>query len=138
MGKLSDADRERINASLEYGAANFSEQDMDKVMEESGKAEEKATRLGDQFENFKLMWALLRDYRNGVYPNVPWKLVASIGFAVAYLIAPIDVVPDFIPILGFIDDATVFSLIVSAFQSEIRTYRQWKDLQDGEPRTNPK
>ena len=55
--------------------------------------------------------------------------LAAIGFAVAYLVSPIDVIPDFIPILGFVDDAAVFSLTLAAFQSEIDTYKEWKAQQ---------
>lgn len=96
-------------------------------MEESDKAEAKAGKLGAQFENFKLLWALLKDYYTKQYPHVPWKFVASIGFAVAYLVAPIDVIPDVIPVLGYVDDASVFGLVIKAFESEINTYRAWKN-----------
>ena len=88
-------------------------------------AENKGGKLGEQFENFKLLWALLKDYYNKVYPNAPWKLVAAIGFAVAYLVSPLDVIPDFIPVAGFIDDASVFALVVKGFESDITDYKNW-------------
>ena len=118
-------EKERVNQAFSHGANNFSQQDLEKVMKDSETAEAKGGKLGEQFENFKLLWALLKDYYNGKYPNAPWKLVAAIGFAVAYLISPIDVIPDFIPIAGFVDDASVFALVVAAFDSDIKAYKEW-------------
>ena len=128
---LNESDQERVKASVQHGVENFSQDDLKKVMADSATAEKKSSYLGDQFETFKVMWALLQDYWNGDYKNVPWKLIAAIGFAVAYLVSPIDVVPDFIPILGFVDDAAVFALTLAAFQSEIDDYKKWKSQRNG-------
>ena len=46
----------------------------------------------------------------------------------AYLVSPLDVIPDFI-LFGFVDDAAVFGLVVSAFQSELEDYKEWKKNQ---------
>ena len=127
---LNENDQERIKASVEQGGKNFTQEDLKKVMADSATAEKKSSYLGDQFETFKIMWSLLQDYWNGDYKNVPWKLIAAIGFAVAYLVSPIDIVPDFIPILGFVDDAAVFALTLAAFQSEIDKYKEWKEQQN--------
>lgn len=126
---LNATDQERVNASVENGAKNFTQEDLKKVMDDSEKAQKKSFNLGDQFETFKVLWALLQDYWNGDYKDVPWKLIAAIGFAVAYLVSPIDVIPDFIPIAGFVDDAAVFALTLAAFQSEVDAYKEWKAKQ---------
>ena len=44
---------------------------------------------------------LLRD------PRVPRRAKAALAFAVPYLASPIDLIPDFIPVLGQLDDALV-------------------------------
>ena len=122
---LEKKDRERVNLAFEKGTESFTREDLQKVMNDSATAEKKAGNLGEQFENFKLLWSLLKDYWSGEYNKAPWKLIAAIGFAVAYLVSPIDVIPDFIPVLGFVDDATVFALTIAAFQSEINDYKLW-------------
>jgi len=47
---------------------------------------------------------LLRD------PRVPRRAKAALAFAVPYLASPIDLIPDFIPVLGQLDDALVVAL----------------------------
>ena len=126
MDKLRKSDQERVNQSFVHGVESFTEEDLEKVKADAETAEKKAEFLGKQFENFKLMWSLLQDYWAREYTDVPWKLIAAIGFAVAYLVSPIDVIPDFIPFVGFVDDAAVFALVISAFQAELDEYKEWK------------
>ena len=124
--ELNPEDRERVHATFEHGSNVFSEEDMEKLKAERENAERKSTHLGEQFESFRLTWNLLQDYWSGNYKNIPWKLAASIGFAVTYLVSPLDIIPDFLPLLGFTDDAAVFALVISSFQSELDTYKEWK------------
>ena len=37
-------------------------------------------------------------------PRTPWLSKLLIGLAIAYLLSPIDLIPDFIPVLGHLDD----------------------------------
>ncbi|MGF1568298.1 MAG: YkvA family protein [Nodosilinea sp.] len=51
------------------------------------------------------------------HPQYRWVLVAG---TLLYLLSPIDISPDFIPILGWIDDAVVVSILVASM-SQILT-----------------
>ena len=46
--------------------------------------------------------------------------------AALYIISPIDLIPDFIPLIGFMDDIAVLTTIISALQGELVKYRNWK------------
>ena len=41
--------------------------------------------------------------------RTPWYAKALIGFILAYALSPIDLIPDFIPVLGFLDDLLIVS-----------------------------
>jgi len=43
-------------------------------------------------------------------PRVPWYAKLLAGGVVAYLFSPIDLIPDFIPVIGFLDDLIVVPL----------------------------
>ena len=45
------------------------------------------------------LWFAYRD------PRTPWVVKALCMFVVAYALSPIDLIPDFIPVLGYVDDA---------------------------------
>src|SRR4051812_16554681 len=45
-------------------------------------------------------------------PRVPWPHKPLLAAAVGYLLLPVDIVPDFIPAIGFLDDAFVAALAV--------------------------
>jgi len=47
-----------------------------------------------------------------VHPNCPRITRVCLGIAVAYVFSPIDLIPDFIPVVGFIDDALILPLLV--------------------------
>jgi len=47
-------------------------------------------------------------------PRVPWWRKALLGGAIGYLAMPFDLVPDFIPVVGLLDDALVVALVLRA------------------------
>ena len=55
--------------------------------------------------------------------------------ALAYLLAPLDFLPDFIPALGLVDDAALIALCVKFAAQDIDDYKAWlkeKGAESGE------
>lgn len=46
-------------------------------------------------------------------PRTPRRAKVMLGLAFAYALSPVDLIPDFIPVLGQIDDAVIFGFLVS-------------------------
>jgi uncharacterized membrane protein YkvA (DUF1232 family) len=44
-----------------------------------------------------------------------------------YFILPADLIPDFIPVIGYLDDLAVLTTIMNSLQKEISDYRIWKE-----------
>ncbi|MDN4589291.1 hypothetical protein DBA29_12375 [Xenophilus aerolatus] len=48
----------------------------------------------------------------GRHPGTPWLAKALGVFVVAYALSPIDLVPDFIPVLGYLDDVLLLPALI--------------------------
>ncbi|MDD5597282.1 MAG: DUF1232 domain-containing protein [Victivallaceae bacterium] len=53
-------------------------------------------------------------YKNVIaHPDCPKLSRWCLGFAVFYALSPIDVIPDFIPVLGYLDDVIILAILIS-------------------------
>lgn len=76
-------------------------------------------------KNVRELYALFKDAVNGKYKLAPASL-AMIGGGLLYFILPADLIPDFIPVAGYLDDLAVLTTIMNALKKEIDGYRVWK------------
>lgn len=79
-------------------------------------------------EDLRLLVLLIRDYVRGRYRNI--SPVSGIIFilAVAYLLIPIDLISDFIPGLGQLDDAAFLLACLYFLEKDLYRYRDWKEM----------
>ncbi len=72
------------------------------------------------------IFELLRDRVAGVYRKIPWATIAALTGALIYVLSPIDLILDFIPGIGFLDDAIVIGLAIRLALPDLEKYRAWK------------
>lgn len=68
----------------------------------------------------------LTDIVNGRYKDYNVTSLLMIVAAMIYLISPIDVIPDFILVLGLIDDVAIIGYVFSEVSVELDRYKEWK------------
>ncbi len=117
----------------------------DKVTEDKGLLDSlklivsKEGRLNDQLKNGKglqryakdllLLFSLVKDYYQGNYRDIPYKTISAAVVGLLYVINPIDIIPDFIPFIGQVDDALVLGFCLKLIQKDLLQYKAWKDSQ---------
>ena len=70
---------------------------------------------------------------------VPWRTTAAIVFGLGYFLMSVDLIPDVIPVVGFLDDALVVAEIVFLLSGDLRRFRahQAERARDATPRKAP-
>lgn len=115
--------------SLNEQAEKVEKKDLEKVLQKEEKIEEKF-RDNDSLKGYmskaKSLFSLVRDYWSGEYPEVPWKIIAAAVGALAYVLMPFDLIPDFIPLVGFLDDAGVIAACLKLVSDDLVEYEKWK------------
>ena len=65
-------------------------------------------------------------YASGRYRDVPWKTVMIILAAIIYFLNPLDLIPDFIPLMGLTDDFGVLVWVYNSVSTEIDKFLTWE------------
>jgi len=91
--------------------------------------EEEVESFFEKFKNLsfindmKLLFEMITDKKY----SLSAATYATIAGALAYVVLPFDVIPDFLPGIGFIDDAFVISFVIKQLKDEIENYKRFKD-----------
>ena len=82
--------------------------------------------FGDMWPYFQAMLRLIRAYSEGRYPEIPESTLVVIVAAIIYLVNPLDVIPDALPALGYLDDATVLALALRRSRAALDDFMTWE------------
>ncbi len=75
---------------------------------------------------FQTMLRLIRAYYQGDYHTLDESTLVVIIAAVIYVVNPLDVIPDALPAIGFLDDATVLALAVRRTRQTLDDFMTWE------------
>ena len=79
------------------------------------------------FFHFGIIFKMLLDFIKGNYNGLSLKGLITIIAAIVYLVFPIDLIPDFIPIAGQGDDFLILSIAYLLLSEDIEKYEKWKN-----------
>jgi uncharacterized membrane protein YkvA (DUF1232 family) len=123
-------DEDALKARVAHDAENVTEDDVRRVVGRRRELDEKFKKVPEKLNKLvnqvKLLYELIRAYVDGSYREVPWVSIATAAAAVVYFLAPIDLVPDIIPGIGYIDDLVVARFALSAIGSDLRAFCEHK------------
>ena len=116
-------------------AKNVSRDDMEDLLGKESTAErlsKKAGFISQYWEDIKTSFSLIRDWFNGSYDKIPGRMIASLAGALIYFISPVDLILDWIPMAGFLDDAAILAAVFKLSEADLKFYRKWKRKQQSE------
>ncbi len=68
---------------------------------------------------------MVQAHRQGVY-RISAKTMGLMVLGLVYFVTPVDIIPDFIPVLGYADDLSVILAIFDSLKSEVDTFLDWE------------
>ena len=80
----------------------------------------------DSWPYLQTMLRLIRAYYRNDYRAVPETSLVVIIAAIIYVVSPLDVIPDAIPAIGFLDDATVLALALQRTRQDLDDFMIWE------------
>lgn len=82
--------------------------------------------IGRLWYDLPLLVRLLRAWKNGSYPGLSMRTLATVAAGILYVLSPVDLVPDFIPGVGLIDDVAVLALLLHTLAQDLAVFRAWE------------
>ena len=100
------------------------------ILDDARKKMGELPMIGDAFKDIPTLCDIVRDYVKGNYKEVPVGSIIAALAALIYFVSPIDAIPDFIPVVGYLDDVTVIAVALQFIHSDLEEYRKWKEAQE--------
>jgi uncharacterized membrane protein YkvA (DUF1232 family) len=118
---------------IKDGAEKVTEKDVEKVINKSEELQKKFSARGPLarfVEDGKLLIAIVKDYWNKSYRQIPYGVIASVVFTLIYVLNPFDMMPDVLPIIGQLDDVAVLGACLILVEQDLHKYKAWKEGQE--------
>ncbi|MCR5400900.1 MAG: DUF1232 domain-containing protein [Treponema sp.] len=127
--ELSEKEARRVNEKFNsFKNKKYSEEDMHKVFDNEekimGKMNDK--NLRDFVEDVKTFFSMLKDFFTKKYTEVPVGTIMAIAGSLLYVLLPADIIPDFIPVVGYLDDAAVLAACMGFVRGDVEKYKDWR------------
>ena len=129
VGKEIEMDIDKIINSyqLKVSAEDAKPEKVAQAKDETLNKVKNVSVLAGLFDNIRTAYDLVSDSVTGKYKGVSKGTLMLLAGGLAYLALPIDLVPDFIPVAGWMDDAAVLGWIFTRCADEFKKYKEFKD-----------
>lgn len=84
--------------------------------------------VGNALSYIPVMISMIRSYVRKEYTEIPIGSIISMISALIYFVSPVDIIPDFLPVVGYLDDAVVVDACIKLVKSDIDDYKQWRKI----------
>lgn len=128
---LENLDEEKYNEFFEKSSSEAEEMlnDVDKLERFFQRLEKKLQTVpvaGNALAYIPLMMSLVRSYVKKEYTDPPLTSIMAIMLALIYFLSPVDLIPDFVPGAGYLDDGAVIAGCLALVRTDLEDYRIWR------------
>lgn len=122
---MNEFNQKDINDKFE-SFTSYSDEEAKKVMQNQDKIEKIASNdiLHKYLNDVKLYFKMLGDIFTGKYKKIPVGSIAAIVCTLLYVLSPVDLIPDFVPVVGYLDDATILAACINFTRFDVEEYKK--------------
>ena len=127
--EIREISEEEAAAESEKYAADVCEDTVDEIIDKEDGVKSRFAQVGalkKYWDDICLVFPLLKDWTSQKYTKAPWSVIATLAGSIVYVLSPIDLCPDIIPVAGYLDDATLFGFVISLAKDHLEKYKAWK------------
>jgi uncharacterized membrane protein YkvA (DUF1232 family) len=84
---------------------------------------------GEVWESLQVLFRLIGAAVGGRYHGIPTRVLLGGTAVLLYFMSPIDAIPDFIPVIGLLDDAALLAWFMSTIKDEMDRFAAWEAQQ---------
>jgi len=99
---------------------------LDEALKKAKEKEKDKGPLTDLWNNLTALFRLLQAYIRHEYTDIPWGSLVMVIVAITYFVSPLDLIPDWIPVAGYLDDAAVIAFVIAQIKTDINNFLQWE------------
>ena len=128
--------KEKISEEQVLNTLKSNYEQVQKMIEDEDKLEHLLERLeeklksipkvGNKLSEIPAWISLVRSYINGEYKEIPLGSLVAIVAAMIYVVNPFDLIPDTIPVVGYLDDVAVITACLKLVETDVNEYTEWK------------
>lgn len=93
---------------------------------------ERNARFARVRDDLNLLLGLCAAWWRGEYRALGRQALLSVVAALLYFLAPLDMVPDWLPGAGLLDDLAVLTWVMRTWAAELDAYRAWREARPAE------
>lgn len=88
----------------------------------------------EAWESLQLLSRMIKAAVAGEYKGIPTTTLVGGVAVIIYFITPIDLIPDIIPVIGLLDDASLLAWFMTSIKAELDRFKEWEAMQHEQQR----
>lgn len=122
MVQFNESDAQKVFNNFN----TYTQDDAHKVMDNADKIQRIVCNetLSKFMTDVRLYFRMLSDVFSRRYTRVPKGTVAAIVGTLLYVLSPVDLIPDVLPVVGYLDDAAVLALCLKFAKHDVEEYKR--------------
>jgi len=103
---------------------------LDKALKKSNVIDSTKDKVVELKNNVTTLIEMLRAHFTGKYKAIPANTLLKLLAAVIYFIWFADLIPDFLAVIGLVDDAAVIAWVITSIKEDLDAFLSWKNNQN--------